>query len=420
MVEVKENLVRRAGNPLFISAVLCAFLVYSGIAPVKTNRYDSSGRNIIRIHGYISGSPSITMNRKIYRSSLNMNSCTEKMACGNITYSCSSQVPLYIPSLIVESLYPGRLFSLSREKIVFEKGAEVCLSGSFSKDGIFYVNKAEFLGFKSGISGKLLEVRAFCRMKFRALMFSWGKCGAFILSLLSGSREYLEDGLLDKFSKAGLSHILALSGMHLSFFASLSGGIGQRFFGKKFSFWARFAGILFFSWFAGLSPSLSRALICSIVMLFSGLLFCIEPDYFIVLSFSFLIHSVFIPDDIFTPAFMLSYGALGGILFFSDLFRWLFGYVLCEKLAASFSASLGAQLATFPISVKLFGGACPIGVVSSVIVSPIVTVFLTVSVFAVLFCFIFPDAERIACCILNSFYRVIIYFVDFFSSFSKK
>ena len=83
--------------------------------------------------------------------------------------------------------------------------------------------------------GKIQKSRAFCRLEFKRMMFSWGKAGGFLLALLSGSKEYLDIDLVENFKKSGLSHILALSGMHLSLLSGIAAFIGKKIGIKKIS-----------------------------------------------------------------------------------------------------------------------------------------------------------------------------------------
>jgi len=71
----------------------------------------------------------------------------------------------------------------------------------------------------------------------------------------------------DAFRNAGLSHILALSGMHLSLVSGIAFFAGMRLFGKTKSYIFQFCAVSLFVWFAGFSPSLLRAFLCSVLLL---------------------------------------------------------------------------------------------------------------------------------------------------------
>jgi competence protein ComEC len=84
-------------------------------------------------------------------------------------------------------------------------------------------------------------------------------------------------------------------------------------------------------------------------------------------------------------------------------------------IAPSLSAVTGAQTVTAPISLKIFGSFSPIGIVSSTIVSPFVTVFIYSGLFLILLSLIFPFLAKPSGIFINLQYTVITYIVSFFS-----
>ena len=298
------------------------------------------------------------------------------------------------------------MYSSSKNGVIIEEGETITFYGKFSKS-FFSAESAEQLQQPQSLKQKIFRFRAFCRFAFKRLMYGWGSAGGFILALLSGSREYTDSSLCETFRNAGLSHVLALSGMHLSFFSSIAGGTGKKILGKKFDFWLRLFGILFFVWFAGLSPSLFRALLCSLILLFCGIFFCVQVNFFKVLCFVFLLHCMIFPDDIFSAAFILSYGALAGILLFGNAFKHIFQSFFPKKISDSLSASAGAQSVAFPLSLALFKSAAPGGILASVAVCPLVSIFLTFSMVAIFFSFMIPFLSPFFGVIMNFLYQII-------------
>lgn len=399
----------RVKNPFFIAALLICVFVYGGFFKVR-NRHPFKSllplEAVSEVWGNVCANPSKTSGGKFYFVQLNLEKATGILSERKIVSSSSGLLNCLVPCDIVESLYPGKLFSITNEKIVFETGEKIRLSGSISS-GIFMCRRAEYLGFDNSFAGKLRHSRAVCRLNFKRLMYGWKQAGGFILALISGSREYTESSLAENFRRAGLSHILALSGMHLSFFSSLAGGSSKKVFGKKYSTVFRIFGILFFVWFAGLSPSLFRALLCSMIMLFCSIVFAKDVDFFLVLCSVFLIHSVVFPGDMFSAAFILSYGALAGILLFSDFFRNFLCRKVPLKISDPLSASIGAQISTCPVSIFLFGVFMPVGIVATLAVSPMVSFFLAFAVLSIVLCFCIPFLAPLFGCILNFIYKLI-------------
>lgn len=408
-------------SPFSVSAAVFCCLVCSGIVRPKNRHPYQSAVPLGKaesVSGTVCSNPAKTASGKFYSAGLMLESAQGTVSGGPVVSSASGKIRVLIPSETVEALYPGKLFSSSQGAVLVESGERLCLSGSWKEDaGFFMADTAAQLEQLKSLSGRLCRFRALCRLSFKRLMFGWGSAGGFILALLSGSREYTEPSVSEHFRKAGLSHVLALSGMHLSFFASLAGFAGNRFLGKRADFWLRLAGIVFFVWFAGLSPSLFRALLCSLFMLVCGAVFCTRIDFFTVLCAVFLIHCAAFPEDMCSAAFILSYGALAGILVFSGMIQSLLERFLPQKIASPLAASAGAQIATAPVSASLFSAVTPIGIISSAAVSPLVSFFLLASVVAIAVSFVIPCTAQAFGVILNLLYAAIAKTVQFFALF---
>jgi len=135
----------------------------------------------------------------------------------------------------------------------------ILVTGSFSKTGeVFYAKPVQpvFLGWSSSFS----RMRALLRFAFMRMLYGWGNAGGLLLALLAADKAFLPQNCTEAFRNAGLAHILALSGMHLSLIgtAALQGG---RLFGhKKRALYFSLAAVCAFVWFAGSAPSLNRAL----------------------------------------------------------------------------------------------------------------------------------------------------------------
>ncbi len=128
-----------------------------------------------------------------------------------------------------------------------------------------------------------------------------------------------EDGTVsDNFQTVGLSHIVAVSGLHLTYLLAIPGLLIRN---KR-----RFACVVIplvvlFSAFAGFSPSISRAGIMCIVLAVSAF-FRRQQDSLTTLSVALLIILLTDPYASASVSLHLSFGAtLGIILFASRLFR---------------------------------------------------------------------------------------------------
>ena len=412
----------RLTNPFIWAAVVFALLVYPKILRVAPR---ASYKSLLPLEsstcvwGTVGSNPTKVSSGASYVFKLNAEGVSGNVSGKSVSSSSHGKLSVLVPAATVEALYPGKLFSASRfssnERLLFETGQRVCLWGK-GRGELFVAKEAKPLPAGKGVFSRLCSIRAFCRLSFKRLMYGWGKAGGFILALLSGSREYTEKTLSELFRRAGLLHILALSGMHLSIFSSFSGGIASRLFGKRFQRSIALLGIVFFAWFAGLSPSLFRALLFSLVLFCCNAVFCPSVDRLSVLSFVFLLHSMLAPQDIFSLSFILSYGCLAGILIFSPVFAFLLDKVFPKPPAQALASSLAAQTASLPLSLVFFGAAAPVGVISSALISPLTELFLKFSIVAIGISLVSPPCAVFFGQVVNLFYSVIKITASFFAS----
>ena len=401
-------------KPVFLSALICAFVFYSGLfrLPDRTRlRSLLPTENISGIQGKLVSSPAKNGKGNYYSSVLLLEGLWDK----NNNYSqARGRISVMIPAELAEAYSPGKLFSLSKQGFLFESGGYYCFRGRLSQN-VFYIRECSASYWSPTWRGRLAKVRALCRLHFKRLMYSWGSGGGLLLALLCGAREYTEAATAEAFRRAGLSHILALSGMHLSMFSAIALFFGNRAGIKKLTFLLRITALFAFVWFAGLSPSLMRAFICAMLSIIAAIAGAKTPDMLSILCFSFLIQSAACPQDIHNAAFILSYGALAGILLTGKFFSRFYSSFSPKPFAASLSAATGAQTITAPISLKLFGSFSPIGIVSATIVSPFVTLFIYSGLALIILSLIFPILAKPSGIFINFQYTVIKFIVNIFS-----
>ncbi len=405
-------------KPVFLSSLICAFVFYSGFfyLPDKSQaRWLLNSEEVTEISGRILSSPAKTANGSYYSANFSLMAAGDKR---NFRSSASGKIKVMIPCEMVEAYAPGKLFSMSGQKpqeaFLFESGGCCTFRGKLSQKG-FYVRECSAACWPSNWRGRLAHLRALCRLHFKRLMYSWGSGGGLLLALLCGAREYTDSATQEAFRRAGLSHILALSGMHLSMFSAIALFFGNRAGIKKLTFFLRIFTLIAFVWFAGFSPSLTRAFICSMLMIAASIAGAKKPDTFSILCFAFLLQSALCPQDIHSTAFILSYGALAGILLTSSFFNRFYSRFSPRIFASSLSAATGAQTVTAPISLKLFGSFSPIGIISSTIVSPVVTIFIYSGLVLIVLSLIFPFLAKPSGIFINMQYTVIKYIVNIFS-----
>ncbi|OJF76205.1 MAG: hypothetical protein BKP49_08670 [Treponema sp. CETP13] len=443
--------------PVEILALFMGGLIYTGIlTPVNRKQFSSliPCSSIKYVEGIIDSNPVKTSTGKYYSMQLKVTRASTSITKNYLTSQARGNILLIVNAAQVEALYPGKLYSkkekskmpplqfyntdiivpnsINKQDLpIFETGARLRVITSWLKPdpkynysksksvfsspyttNVFMAKKIEHCGWTS----KLTKIRAHFRLAFRKVLFLWGDAGGLLLALLSGTREYTNSILAESFKKAGLSHILALSGMHLSLFAGIAKLLGSITGGKRFSKFISPIIVICFVWFAGFSPSLFRALVCTFISMFVSLCF-MTPRFSATLSLAFLLQISFFPQDSFSPAFILSYGALIGIIIGEKIFSTFNNRFLPPEIASGFTAAEGAQICTAPVTIGLFGSIMPIGLISSVIVSPLASIFLVFGLCCIILGMVVPILMSPLGFAVQFFYTILEHIVLFFSQF---
>jgi len=166
--------------------------------------------------------------------------------------------------------------------------------------------------------------------------------------LLLGSRESFPASTLSDFSRAGVTHIIALSGFNITILIVFFDGLAVRLLVKRrLRFFLVVSTILVFTIFVGAGASIVRAAIMgSLVLLAKQLARQVSPGR--LLLFSAAVMTVENPYIlVYDLGFQLSFLATIGLLYFPPFFERVFFFVpkafaLQESLVTTMAASLMA------------------------------------------------------------------------------
>ena len=210
-----------------------------------------------------------------------------------------------------------------------------------------------------------------------------GKKSFLAEALLTGSRDNLDPVFKDQFRRAGVSHVLALSGMHLGIIALFVFFIVRRFASPRLSILAVNIVNVLYLIMAGISPSLFRAVIM-FALVSLGKLMGAKVNLLRVLVFTFSLSLMIFPEYFFSISFQLSFLALAGILLFTTPIADSLERVMPTFLATGIACSLAAVIMTAPVTFYNFGVLYPAGILSSMVISPVVTLYMCIGLACVL------------------------------------
>ncbi|MCP4023614.1 MAG: DNA internalization-related competence protein ComEC/Rec2 [Desulfobacteraceae bacterium] len=209
--------------------------------------------------------------------------------------------------------------------------------------------------------------------------------GNILCALITGKKDYLSFETRDLFSKAGASHILAISGLHLSivgviFYAifywmwSLSMTLLISARAKKLAGLCTMIPMAAYAVFAGFSPSTQRALVMAGIFMIS-IIAEKEKDLLNSLAASGIIILGLDAGALFSISFQLSFSAVLFIILGLDLIKNKEGLLknkLMVKIVPALIVTIGAGLGTMPLVAHYFNMVSFVQLFSNLIVIPVI------------------------------------------------
>jgi competence protein ComEC len=203
--------------------------------------------------------------------------------------------------------------------------------------------------------------------------------GSLSLALLLGVRDNLDSSFARSYRDAGISHVLALSGMHLAVLSALIAFLFKRSLGLKGAAGIGAVFVIGYVFLIGSQPSLDRSAIMYLLGALA-LTASLARNPASLLNLAFLIQIVWQPESGLSVSFMLSYLALWGILHLGQEINGLFRGRIPPALLQGLSASLGAFAATAPVCAAGFGILQPGGILSGLVIVPLTSLFMVASI----------------------------------------
>ncbi|MDO4554708.1 MAG: DNA internalization-related competence protein ComEC/Rec2 [Lachnospiraceae bacterium] len=206
--------------------------------------------------------------------------------------------------------------------------------------------------------------------------------GGTAMAMVLGEKTGLLQEQKDLYKMAGISHILAVSGLHMT----LMGAFAYRFFrkiGVSYGVSAVFAFpcIGAYALMTGMSSSCLRASLMLFVYLLGEYL-GVTYDLLSSASLAALLLLCEIPGRLFDSGFLLSFGAMGAIGFFLPLLEEIFpekeedkkrkGFKI-ENIFRGILGGAGILIFTIPASLTFFHGISLAGLLLNLIVIPLMS-----------------------------------------------
>lgn len=234
---------------------------------------------------------------------------------------------------------------------------------------------------------------------------------SFLEAILLGQRHGDIEELTDSFRQTGLAHILSISGAHLAILLGLVWWT-VRFFVAKPSRVGMIVLAFLILYLAAVpwrTPIIRAGIMAALFA--GGMLTGRRPAGIDLLAIAACIVLLWSPRDLFTPGFQLSFGAVAGLLLFTNklserfvprpvdhpqVLQWTLtqriSYIVQRRIADYFAVSIVAFAVVFPLVAYHFQMITPLAIVLSVLALPFIVAVLGLGYLKIMIGLFIPSA----------------------------
>lgn len=255
------------------------------------------------------------------------------------------------------------------------------------------VDKTELVSQSNGLDRILYNLQL--NAIFSIEKYFDGDDRALIKAMLTGDRADISSELTDMYQKAGIYHIVSVSGLHTGIFISVIAyllamlPIGKR----KASIVAKISAVIIsvlIYMFTGYGISITRVIVmcaitafCMMVKRKYNIIMCILTAAYIIV--------LIMPYQIFSTAFQLSFLSTFGLCVALNILQKYSNKKQPGYLSTSLSISAGSVIATAPVCAYCFGFISVIALVANIVVIPLSNMLLISSALFCISSAVFPE-----------------------------
>ena len=244
-------------------------------------------------------------------------------------------------------------------------------------------------GLLPGLKRRLYGWRADVKARILTLFPENGGVAA---AMLLGDKAAVDRETREGFENAGLLHLMAVSGLHVSILAGAASALVRRGRWRRFVFSALF--LTAYAFLTAFSPSVLRA---GILFLTVQLAFPLRrrPDPPSALAAAFVGILLGNPNALYYVGFQLSFLAALSMALLSPMLTQRLRF-LGGKLAGVLGGTVAASVGTLPAIALYFGAFMPASLVANILVLPLVPWFLVPAFLAVALSYLLPPVGAAA------------------------
>ncbi len=228
--------------------------------------------------------------------------------------------------------------------------------------------------------------------------------------ILLGDISNIEEEVYEKFQTSNMAHILAVSGMHISYIIIGTNLIFKKLIGKRKAKYVIILILIIYAFVSGFSTSIIRASIMGILITLSGIVHR-KNDIWTSMSISLLIILIYNPFLITNIGLQLSYFGVIGIILLNKNILGILNKIkskrikkvylyykgseeLINKIKEIISVTLSVQIMIFPIVLYHFNFVGIYFIITSLITSIIVGPIIFLGIISIILFTIFEPISK--------------------------
>lgn len=243
-----------------------------------------------------------------------------------------------------------------------------------------------------------------------------------IKALVLGQRQDMDSEIAQKYTDAGVIHILAISGMHITLLygmlIALLKPLERLRNGKLLQFFIAVLLLWCFAVLSGLSASVVRSVVM-FTFISWGIYLNQSSNIYNSMATSMLAILLFKPSFLFDVGFQLSYAAVFSIVWLQPLFRisMLWEHRVLRYVYDTIVISLIAQIGVLPISLYYFHQFPTLFLLANLVVIPLSSFILIYAIFILLMNFIWAKAALVLGGLLSLSTELMNDYISWIASF---
>lgn len=240
----------------------------------------------------------------------------------------------------------------------------------------------------------------------------------YMKGLVIGLQDDLDPDTFKEFSQLGLTHILAISGMHVAVYVGVLLFLFKRLgMTKETALTVTLVLVPVYVLISGAGPSIVRAGLMSMIALLAARVGMLK-DGLNILAAAALVMLIWNPYMLLSVSFQLSFLVTLGLMVYVQLTDSLLN-VLPRWIRSAVSVTLVAQLVSFPLTIYYFNQFSLLSFAANLVFVPFITfIVLPLGTLVLLLGRLWEDAARILAHITEQLNDITFYLVEWINGFA--